>query len=441
MNDKKRVVLISLVIFIVALAIRLAGIGWGLKNDLHNQSYHPDEPLIFDFVHRTNLFRGPTEREYYNYGTLYYAVLRTAETVGRTVTGVSMPSNMVFEHVQSLKEWDDLNSYVSDFHLWGRIAGALFGAGTAVLIFLIMRRFVTNTGALAGAALIAIAPAHVEHSRFQTVDIVSLFFVALATYGALRLLRSELVETKQWWIDVAIAAGLVGCAASTRYSDGLLALSVMTAIIIRRPKGWPAMVAAVPFLAILAFCITTPGVLTENSYFMENFKFQASHANTGHGLVFVGRPSGFLFHPYELMMGISVLGAVLGMAGLLYAAIRKHHWAWVVAAYFIPYLISIATLHVMFLRYGFPLYAGVACGFAYAISAVQRRSNRISGVGVAAASLVGVFPIQTGLTGTVLFTQWMTGPDPRDEAARYMFDLAKKTPNMEVGIVGDSPWF
>ena len=92
MNDKKRVVLISLVIFIIALAIRLPGIGWGLKNDLHNQSYHPDEPLIFDFVHRTNLFRGPTEREYYNYGTLYYAVLRTAETVGRTVTGVSMPS-------------------------------------------------------------------------------------------------------------------------------------------------------------------------------------------------------------------------------------------------------------------------------------------------------------------------------------------------------------
>ncbi len=39
--------LVPLLVFLAALAIRLPGIGWGLKNDLHNQSYHPDEEVIY----------------------------------------------------------------------------------------------------------------------------------------------------------------------------------------------------------------------------------------------------------------------------------------------------------------------------------------------------------------------------------------------------------
>lgn len=440
-SDKRSIILICILIFAVALGIRLPGIGWGLKNDLHNQSYHPDEPLIFDFVHRTHLFRGPQEREYYNYGTLFYAILRTTDTLGQT-GGVKQPESLDYTKVRSLQEWDDINTYVSQFHLWGRYASAFFGALTAMLIFLVMRRWISTLGAISGAALIALAPAHVEHSRFQTVDIISLFFVALATLAAVRLLRTELTTNKQWWIEVLIASALVGCAASTRYSDGLMALSVMTAILVKRPKNWPLMLGVVPLVSIVAFCITTPGVITDSSYFFENFKFQANHANSGHGLVFVGRPTGFAYHIYLLIVGISAAATLMGIAGLFYAAIRKHTWAWVVLAYFIPYYLSIGTLQTMFLRYGFPLYVGVACGFAYAISAIGRRYNRSwLGAAVAALALIGIENPQAGLRGTMLFTKWMTGPDPRDEAGRYLIDKAKQTPNMDVGIVGTSPWF
>ena len=70
MHSRTARILFCIAIFIIAFGLRLAGIGWGLKNDLHNQSYHPDEPLIFDFVHHTNLYGAPDEHEYYNYGTL-----------------------------------------------------------------------------------------------------------------------------------------------------------------------------------------------------------------------------------------------------------------------------------------------------------------------------------------------------------------------------------
>jgi hypothetical protein len=442
-SDKRSVALICLLILIVAFAIRLPGIGWGLKNDLHNQSYHPDEPLIFDFVHRSNLFHPVTQREYYNYGTLYYAVLRTSESLGVVFGGVPRPSSFELSEVRSSPQaWDDLNSYVAQTHLWGRLAGALLGAATSVLIFLILCRWTTLLGALAGAALIALAPAHVEHSRFQTVDVTALFFLALATLAAVRLLRSELVEPKQWMIEVALAAALAGCAASTRYSNGLVALAVGVALLVRRPKNWPLIALSIPVTSLVAFALTTPGVVTDWNYFLANFRYQAEHANTGHGLVFVGRPHGTIFHIYQLVVGISGPAAIVGLAGLVYAAIRKHAWAWVLLAFFVPYYISIGIMQTMFLRYGFPLYIGVACGFGYAVSAIQRRTNnRWASVGVAALCLSGIENSQAGIRGTALFTQWMIGTDPRDEAGIYVKELCQQVPDLDIGTPGFSPWY
>ncbi len=441
-TDKRSIFLICLLIFAFAFGVRLPGIRWGLKNELHNQSYHPDEPLIFDFIHRSYVFRPQSQQEYYNYGTLYYAVLRTSEAIGVATGDMHPPASYDLKDVKSPQQWDELNTYVSQFDYYGRLAGALLGALTCVVVFLIMRRWTTVLGALAGATLISLSPAHVEHSRFQTVDITALFFLSLATLAAVRLLREELVDEKRWWIDVILAAALAGCAASTRYSNGLIALGVMAAIAIRRPKNWPGMIVAVPPIALLAFALTTPGVITDWNYFITNFQYQASHANTGHGLVFVGRPSGFFYHLYELMMGISVPAVVLGLAGLVYAAIRKHKWAWVVLAFFIPYYISIGMLQVMFLRYDFPLYIGMACGFAYAISALQRRmNNQWIALGVAVLALSGIENPQAGVRGTLLFTKWMTSPDPRDVAGYAVKDLCNKTPNLDIGVPGTSPWF
>ena len=438
--------LACLAIFIVGLGIRLPGIGWGLKNEFHNQSYHPDEPLIFDFSHHTNLYGEPNEHQYYNYGTLYYAVLRTAEAVGVATGKVTPPSVLLPYTEATSQQWDEANTYSSQSILAGRHASAIAGAATASLIFLILCQWTTFIGALAGAAVIAFSPAHVEHSRFQTVDIVSLFFVTLATWACLRMLRGGLKDSKQWMIDVCIAATLAGCAASTRYSDILMVFSVWAVLIIRRPQRWITMALIAGVVAVVAFCITTPGSITDTQYFLENQQFQAAHANEGHGLVFAGRPSGFIFHIYEMIVGIGALPVILGLAGLGYAAVKRHAWAWVALAYFIPYFITIGILHVMFLRYDFPLYLGVAVGFGYVISAIQSRvqspsAARLAAIGIAFLCLIGIESEQSGIRGAALFTKWMTSTDPRDEAAQHVKDLARQIPNMDIGFVGESPWF
>lgn len=441
-KERRRNLVICIAIFLIALGIRLTGIGWGLKDDLHNQSFHPDESLIFDFVHKSHLVRPPGEREYYNYGTLYYAIVRSFDAIGTATGNIKPPAKLLRWNEASPQEWDDINTFASQSILWGRIASAIAGAATAALIFLVLARWTTLLGSLAGGALVALSPAHVEHSRFQTVDVISLFFVTLASLACLRMLRPELEGKRQWMLEVCVAAALAGFAGSTRYSDILLVLPVWTVLAVRRPQNWGLMAVVAGFVAVAAFVITTPGSVTDTAYFLANQRFQASHANEGHGLVFVGRPSGFIFQIYELMMGMTVAAVVIGLAGLLYAAYRRHAWAWVILAYFIPYYITIGILHVMFLRYGFPLYLGVAVGFGYAISCVQRRwnSSLLAG-GLAFLAIAGLESPQAGLRGVALFTEWMTQEDPRDEAGHYLANIAKLDPTVDVGVFSESPYF
>ena len=437
LSPNRRFAAVCILIFFVALGLRLCGIGWGLKNDLHNQSYHPDETLIFDFVHRSHIVRPAGEAEYYNYGTLYYAILRAAETAG-SIAGKPRPASLEPQDNLEHTKWDDLNTYVAQSEKWGRFASALAGALTAVLLFLIVRKWTTTLGALAAAALVVFSPAHVEHSRFQTVDIVSLFFVALATWACLRLLQRDSATTK----NVLVAAALVGISASTRYTNILLIFSLFTALAVVRPKNWLGLCGLSGVVAAIAFAVTTPGSITDTQLFIANLKYQANITSTGQSLVFVGVPPGFIFHFEQLLIGIGYGSAVLGVLGLIYAAIRRHKTAWVLLAFFIPTYAFLSTQPVMFLRYGFPLYVGIACGFGYAISSIQRRwNNRWIAVGVAAVALVGIESSQSGLRGSLLFTKWMMETDPRDEAGEYMKSVSKSTPNVDIGILGDTPWF
>jgi hypothetical protein len=45
-------------VFLFAFLIRLPGITWGLPNALHNQSYHPDEQVIFSYSQGVDIAHG-----------------------------------------------------------------------------------------------------------------------------------------------------------------------------------------------------------------------------------------------------------------------------------------------------------------------------------------------------------------------------------------------
>jgi len=415
-------------LFLFALLIRLPGIGWGLKNDLHNASYHPDEPVNFAYsrmiVPAAGQFFPPQPiPRFYSYGTLYLTLLRVASDVTSTYTGGPKVKGDGFSWSNpDHTDWD----WVSRCDMAGRFISALAGAGTAWVCFLIMLRVFGKVAGVSAGLLLAVAPAHVMHSRFQTVDVLATFFLAVSLMLAVKVAMDE----KVGWKTVLWCGAFAGLSAGTKYTGILALLGLFVALGVRRPPKAILMALASVGTSLVVFVLTTPGALLDSANFWNDFTYEMAHTAEGHGLVFAGTPSGFLYQALNLTTGVGLVLAVMGLAGLIWAGVRKHTWAWIMLAFCIPYYLSIGRAEVKFIRYTFPLYIGLACGFGYAVAASHRRGGGARvGVGL------GILGIGASLAYTSEITVGMMGADPRDTAAKYIKTAAKN-----VGITANN-WF
>ena len=424
-------ILIPLAVFAIALAIRLVGIGWGLKNDLHNQSYHPDEEDIFRYSQGVEPAHLKFTPGVYNYGTFYLTTLCVASDMTAAYTGSP-----------DTKSSDSVWSYIARCNLAGRIISALAGAGTVLLVFFISLRLTNLLGGLSAAAILAVAPGHVVHSRFQTVDVMAVFLLAASALFALKLIPKEGEEptsSKQvlkWIIASGVFAGL---SAGTKYT-GIIGIISLLVVLFAYRKSTFARDGLIGLAATIgAFVISCPGILLDNEAFMRDFKYEMLHTSTGHGLVFEGTANGFVYHLLNLFQGVGTFATVIGAGTLVYAAFTKKIWAIALLAFMVPYYILIGRAEVKFLRYTFPLYVGLSVGFGYAIAKGQEHKKW--GRYVVGAGILAVGGLDgAGLVGTARFTGYMTAVDPRDAAAIYLKDQAKTNPAMVVGLPED-PWF
>jgi hypothetical protein len=422
---------IALGVFLLALLIRLPGIGWGLKNDLHNASYHPDEDPIFGYSRAIVPGQGHFLPGFYNYGTLYLTLLRVASDITTTYTGgPKVPGDGFSMSNPDRTDWD----WVSRCHMAGRLISAVAGAGTALIVFCIgLRCFGVGAGGISGLVM-AIAPAFVMHSRFQTVDVVAMFFLSCSALYAIRLTKEE----RSSWMRLAIWCGVfAGLSAGTKYT-GILALCSLYAALAVVGKGSVPLAikaaAAGTGAAVAAFAVTTPGFILQNSVFLRDFSYEMVHTQTGHDIVFTGTPSAFVYHLANLGIGVDGLLVALGLAGVVWAAYRRHPWALVLLAFWVPYYFVISRAEVKFIRYSIPLELAVSIGCGYAIVAAHRRGGwgRIAvGVGILGFGGLG----GGGLASTISLTRKMMATDPRDEAASYL-----RAQGGRVGMPRD-PWF
>lgn len=420
-------VLIPVLVFAVALALRIIGLGWGLKNDLHSYSYHPDEPDIFLYSQAIEPGKGKFSPGFYNYGTLYLTALRIASDMTATYTGGMDPQKP-----------ETVTEFMSKAHLVGRSLSALAGALMAVFGFLILRRLTNVLGALFGAGLIAFAPGAVVNSHYQTVDMLSACFVAASTLCALRLLDRQISGKDALRFSV-LAGVFAGLSAATKYTGGLVVLTAVASAGLSGRKDWWREGAASVAAMLLVFVVGTPGVLTDTTRFIRDFKYEALHTSTGHGIEFTATSSGFIYHFANLGVGVGLLLTLLGLAGLVIAAARKHSWAIALLVFFVPYYLLIGRAEVKFLRYTLPLYVGLATGFGWMIGKAHERKGY--GQAVVGLGILGLGGIDGGgLRGTAAYDLWMAQQDPRDQAAHYLKDLAASDPQMSVGYVSD-PWF
>lgn len=411
---------LGLGVFLFAFVVRLVGIGWGLPNETHNQSFHPDEPVILGYAQQIEPSTFDFAPGFYNYGTLYLTLVRMTTDVVSAYSPVSEGNQPQAG-----------NALVSNVLLAGRVLSTLAGAATAWVVLLMLLPRVGSMGAIVGGAAMAIAPGHVVHSRFQTVDVIATFFLALALLYALKLAPPNEVDGKSA-LRFALLSGLfAGLSAGTKYT-GILALIALAVVVVceRKSLGWKPLVVGV-LSALVAFFLTTPGALVESSAFLRDFKYEMTHTQTGHGLVFAGTPSGFVYHLWNLSMALGAVVATFGLVGLARASWQKHVWAIALFAFGLAYYLLIGRAEVKFMRYVFPLLPVLAVGFGWIIARAKESPKPFLQFGVV---LVAVLGIASSLASVGQFTVWMVTDDPREAAASELRQEAT------VGLVSD-PWF
>ena len=403
--------LVALAIFVIALGFRAIGLGWGLPNENRLYTLHPDEPINIGYSRGIEPARLDFTSDFYNYGTLFLTSTRISSDIALTATGATEDS---FEGQRAML-------------LGPRWYGAILGALTATAIagfFALRGRWIA---AWTSGLLVAVGTGLTVHSRFGTVDVPATAFL---TFGILAAASAyDSTHSRRW---VLWAATLVGLATACKYNMALGILGVFVALG-TLPKEKRFLTGALAFALFFGvFLIGTPGVILEPQAFKRDFQYELTHSASGHGLVFEGTTSGFLFHLSNLVVAMEPLTLLAGIVGLGLAVRAKMSWVWIVLAFALPYYLLIGRAEVKFFRYVLPLVPLIAMGFGEFLEqvAAHAKGQRFAVVGAilgVGMTLMHSLPLAAG----------MARSDPRDQAGAYLRTAAA---DRTVGIVMD-PWF
>ena len=403
----------------LAAALRFWGLRWGLPNALHNYSYHPDEFLIIGAAFATIYLKRTWNPGFYNYPSLYIYLSALALAVASGWHVALTPASI---------------------YLIPRVVTALMGVGAVAATYWAGRVMFGEGVGLLAALVICVAPLHVQHSHFATVDAPSTLFVALALgFAGLILKRGS-------WRDYVLAGVMSGLAAGTKYNAGLVMLSPIAAHFLREGFRWSAVKSgrlwAIVGCALAAFVISTPGSVLATSQFLYGLTYEMHHAAEGHGLVFAGTGNGFVYtFASSLCYGLGPFLAFLLVVAVLSAARKRSRQALAILAFIIPYYALISFSHVRFARYALPLFPAGAVMIGWLMCEWFRgRCGSKSLVVIWRCLWIALCggSILIALFCSMVLDALFALPDPRDQAAQWVFKHVQK--GSAIGLI-ESPWF
>ena len=404
-----------LAVGVVALAaiLRFYGLRWGLPDALHSYSYHPDEFLTVGAALGISTYFIP---RFYNYPSLYIYLSAFAIFAA---FAYGMPASIAAPYLSA------------------RVVTALMGVTAVALTYWSGRKLFGTSAALAAAIILCIAPLHVQHSHFATVDVPSTLFVSAALGFAGMILKYGN------WRAYIYGGIITGLAAGTKYNAGLVVFSIIAAHFLRDGLNWKSIrhgkLWASVGCTIAAFVISTPGVILAFPSFISGITYELKHAGVGHGLVFAGTGSGCIYtFTHSLWYGLGAGLTLLSGMAVIWSVYTRSKTALVILAFILPYYILISLSEVRFARYTLPLYPAIALICGWFILDWWNRLKERQLMFCWALIIVAVAIAIGTLSYTLVLNALFGAPDPRNQAVRWIASHVPK--GSSIGMM-DYPWY
>ena len=256
-----------------------------------------------------------------------------------------------------------------------RLAAAALGAlAVGLLLAAGVRLFDRATGWLAGALLaVAFLPVHYSHLALN--DVPTLAGLGLALLGAVGILRRGRP------VDYLLAGAGVGLACATKYTAGIVVLSILVAALASPRAEWRLRGLAVAGIAALAgFLVANPYALLDFGAFRDGLSEQSAASNDGGGKLGLTQDGGISYYLWTLTWGLGWIPLVAAAGGALALAARDRAAALMLVAPIVVFVAFMGTQDRYFARWLLPVYPLLcllaAHGAASLARVVARRAPR-----------------------------------------------------------------
>ncbi|MDD5070051.1 MAG: phospholipid carrier-dependent glycosyltransferase [Candidatus Omnitrophica bacterium] len=410
-QTKKTINFFLIAILLLAIIVRVRGIGFGLPNT----QCRPDETISTNIIHSVFLkfhpgsFNWPSLYKYLILG-LYFIYYGLSFLLGRYESFNDFGAAYLLEPTY--------------FYIIARLLSVFFGVFTVYMLYKLAFSFSKNnyTVSLLSALFLGTAYLHVRDSHFATPDVTATFFIVCSVYFIIGSYHSQSIKS------YCLAGVFAGLAASAKYIGFFLILPAFLAFGLKffnRQGDWSRFevnkLILVFILALgISFFVASPYVLLDYKGFEKDVFYELNHLNLGHqGL----GEKDWLYHlKFSLFFG---LGGTLFLSSLLgIITIIKHDFkkALIVLSFLATYYFVCARSKTVFLRYIIPLLPFLCLSAAFFVNSILKLiADRFPGkksffIKVIIVSVV-LFPSALSI---IKFDSLLAKPDSRLIAKRWI---------------------
>lgn len=384
-------------IFVLAVILRLVGIGWGMPHD----NLHPDEGLIFGQAYQCALNHNFEVRDYYRpnhvsikLNTLLYVGIQELYFAPQGQTDFAL----------------NYSQHFALFTVASRVLTALFSMGTVVLAYLIALLW-GRRQALFATLLFAIFPSFIEHSHYITPDIPLLFFLMGVLWAAFGYLKKPSVH---WLFWMSFFTALATC---EKY-PGAYGCAVIAATVCVVHFKKPMKIVRDGFFAIFFFVLgilaVSPILLVDIRTVLEvmagqnkQYHIGADGLNFGQTLLFYGETAAV---HWGLVLTVSCIYGIV-------RSFMKNVKQTLILLAFLAYIVPISVLSVHWERYTLPIYAAGllfgAFGVFYILEDLKGILKKDLKVSLLAYFLLFLLPTGSLMAGAVAVSGSFLAPDSR----------------------------